>query len=267
MNTSIESFLLNKISNGLSGKLPMANVLAEACNAFYSTPAHDLQSLKQRNTKIKGDIFEYFCKLYLIHVYGLKDVWLLSEIPSEIKSHLSLKSQDLGIDLVGVDAEGRFYAVQAKFRKRPELTNSYNSKKVVLTWKMLSTFYGLCARTGPYYRYIVMTTADYVRRVGHKTPKDITIGWGRIKKISHFEWLQISGVETSSSDTIDGSSETNDGISDGNGKNDSSSDVTSISGIANISDVETKDKDNDRNPLSIDELRKRRIAYFQKTVI
>lgn len=259
MNPSIESFLLNKISNGLSSKLPMANVLTEACNAFYSTPAHDLQSLKQRNTKIKGDIFEYFCKLYLIHVYGLKDVWLLSEIPSEIKSHLSLKSQDLGIDLVGVDAEGRFYAVQAKFRKRPELTNSYNSKKVVLTWKMLSTFYGLCARTGPYYRYIVMTTADYVRRVGHKTPKDITIGWGRIKKISHFEWLQISGVENSSSDTIDGISGTNDG------KNDSSSDVTSISGIANISDVETKD--NDLNPLSIDELRKRRIAYFQKTVI
>ena len=36
---------------------------------------------------------------------------------------------------------------------------------------VVSTFYGLCARTGPYYRYIVMTTADYVRRVGHKTLK------------------------------------------------------------------------------------------------
>ena len=76
------------------------------------------------------------------------------------------------------------------------------------------------------------------------------------KKISHFEWLQISGVETSSSDTIDGSGMNDDGISDGKGKNDNSSDVTSISGIANISDVETKDKDNDGNPLSIDELRK-----------
>ena len=32
----------------------------------------------------------------------------------------------------------------------------------------------------------------------------------------------------------------------GNGKNDNSSDVTSISGIANISDVETKDKDNEK---------------------
>ena len=71
MNTSIESFLLNKISNGLSGKLPMADVLAEACNAFYSTPAHDLQSLKQRNTKIKGIYLNTFVN-YILYMSTIK---------------------------------------------------------------------------------------------------------------------------------------------------------------------------------------------------
>ena len=36
------------------------------CQSYYEKPAHTLQEIKQRdNKKIKGDIFEEFCVLYL----------------------------------------------------------------------------------------------------------------------------------------------------------------------------------------------------------
>lgn len=179
-----QKFLYERLQKGIAIDKPLSTVLLETCDAYYNTPVHDLQGLKSRNTKIKGDIFEYFCQIYLEKIYGLKQVWLLSELPDDIRQQLGLHTRDLGIDLIGIDTQDRYYAIQAKFRKRPD-----SNKKIVLTWKALSTFYGLCARTGPYYRYIVMTTADYVRRVGHKTAQDITIGWGSIKKITHFQWL------------------------------------------------------------------------------
>ena len=187
-----QKFLYERLQKGIAIDKPLSTVLLETCDAYYNTPVHDLQGLKSRNTKIKGDIFEYFCQIYLEKIYGLKQVWLLSELPDDIRQQLGLHTRDLGIDLIGIDTQDRYYAIQAKFRKRPEDSN----KKIVLTWKALSTFYGLCARTGPYYRYIVMTTADYVRRVGHKTAQDITIGWGSIKKITHFQWLDSFQSQT-----------------------------------------------------------------------
>ena len=50
----------------------------------------------------------------------------------------------------------------------------------------------MCGRTGPYEKYIVFTTADYVRRVGKKTSKDVTIGYHKLKKTTHFQWLEMS---------------------------------------------------------------------------
>ena len=39
------------------------------CQLFYNKPAHNLLELKQiKNTKIKGDIFEEFCVLYLLNI-------------------------------------------------------------------------------------------------------------------------------------------------------------------------------------------------------
>ena len=63
---------------------------------------------------------------------------------------------------------------------------------VFLKWKQLSTFYALCGRTGPYEKYIVFTTADYVRRVGKKTSKDVTIGYHKLKKTTHIQSLEMS---------------------------------------------------------------------------
>ena len=223
-----QKFLYERLQKGIAIDKPLSTVLLETCDAYYNTPVHDLQGLKSRNTKIKGDIFEYFCQIYLEKIYGLKQVWLLSELPDDIRQQLGLHTRDLGIDLIGIDTQDRYYAIQAKFRKRPD-----SNKKIVLTWKALSTFYGLCARTGPYYRYIVMTTADYVRRVGHKTAQDITIGWGSIKKITHFQWLDsFHSKQTSLTSQTQQTSQTN------------------------------KSNDDDTSNLSREKLREKRLQYY-----
>ena len=48
----------------------------------------------------------------------------------------------------------------------------------------------LCARTGPFYKHIVFTTANYVRRI-KKDEKDITIGFSKLSKINHFDWINM----------------------------------------------------------------------------
>ena len=42
-------------------------------------------------------------------------------------------------------------------------------------------------------KHIVFTTANYVRRIGTKDNKDITIGYGKLSKINHFDWINMSG--------------------------------------------------------------------------
>ena len=193
--THTEQYLVDELFKEISKNGSMIESLMTICDSFYEKPVHNIQDMKQRNTKIKGDIFEYFCKLYLQTELlcdkknkKYKHVWMLNEIPQEIREHLKLGKNDYGIDLVAVDNEDKYYAVQAKFRKK-------TSKKTCVTWKQLSTFYALCARTGPYEKYIVMTTADYVRRVG-KSEKDITIGYNKLKNIPHFKWLEICNNTT-----------------------------------------------------------------------
>ncbi len=161
---------------------------------YYDRPVNSLTDMRSRNnTKVKGDIFEHFCLLYFKHCYSyhqesLVHVWLLKDIPDEIRDMLNLSRQDLGIDLVGVDKYGRYYAIQAKYRKR----NAYK-QKTGIPWKQLSTFYGIVSKTGPYYKHIVITNVDYVRHIGNKTIKDQSICVGTLKNITHNQWLIMSG--------------------------------------------------------------------------
>ena len=164
-----------------------ANKIINICESEYNKPVNNFQDMKNRNLKTKGDIFEYFCQLYMEKCYKLRKVWLLKDIPDDIREHLNLNSQDFGIDLVGIDYNDRYYAIQAKYRNRK------SDKKICVTWKQLSTFYALCARTGPFYKHIVFTTANYVRRIGKKDDKDITIGYGKLSNINHFNWIDMSG--------------------------------------------------------------------------
>jgi len=181
----LKSKLQKEMSKLIASSDNSADKILSICEHFYNKPANNMEELKNRNLKVKGDIFEYFCQLYMKKCYKLKKVWLLNEVPDNIKKELNLNKNDFGIDLVGIDYNDRYYAIQAKYRKR----NS--DKKTSITWKQLSTFYALCARTGPFYKHIVFTTANYVRRIGKKDEKDVTIGFSKLSKINHFDWINM----------------------------------------------------------------------------
>lgn len=72
------------------------------------------------STKEKGDIFELITKYYLlidpIYQTKLKKVWLLNEIPNDIKEYLNLPDNDEGIDLIANTKDDEFWAIQCKYR-------------------------------------------------------------------------------------------------------------------------------------------------------
>ena len=193
----MKSKLQKEMSRLIASSDNSATKIINICEDFYNKPVNSLQDMKNRNLKSKGDIFEYFCQLYMQKCYKLKDVWLLKELPEYIRKELNLSTQDFGIDLIGVDYNDRYYAIQAKYRK------NNSNKKTCVTWKQLSTFYALCARTGPFYKHIVFTTANYVRRIGKKDDKDITIGYGKLSKINHFDWISMTGEIDKETEEID----------------------------------------------------------------
>ena len=141
----------------------------------------------------KGIWWEGFCTRYL-EVQGY-EVWSLANLPTDLRTLLQLRFQDMGIDLVA-RKDGGYYAVQCKYRSRQErsrkvitvagkstTTGSIHGlgipRKVVIpqnqvSWQELSTFYALCSRTGPWHKQIVMTTANSVRHQGQKTSQDMT---------------------------------------------------------------------------------------------
>lgn len=105
--------------------------------------SHDWSTFKRLleylSSKEKGDAFEAFVKLYLtydpIYATELRHVWLLKEVPSKIREYLNLPVRDMGIDIIVETYEGKYWAVQCKYRTSIEGT---------LNWKQdISTFAGL----------------------------------------------------------------------------------------------------------------------------
>ena len=160
------------------------------CQKWYEQPAHTFTEMRTRdNKKIRGDVFEEFSVLYLRHVRGYTRVWRLADVPEDILTTLGLKRPDMGIDLI-CEKNGKYSAVQCKYKKH----TTYKSKTIV-SWKQLSTFYALCMRTGPWESYIVMTNCDYVRHMGKKTSKDISICLRRFQSITKEQWTQMCSLE------------------------------------------------------------------------
>jgi len=159
------------------------------CQTWYERPAHSLTDMRSRdNKKVRGDIFEEFCVLYLKHVRGYDNVWRLEDVPDVVLGGLGLKRPDMGIDILA-ERVGKYSAVQCKYKKH----TGFKSKTIV-TWKQLSTFYALVLRTGPWERYIVMTNCDYVRHMGKKTPKDLSICLKTFQITTQEEWVRMCGL-------------------------------------------------------------------------
>jgi len=159
------------------------------CQKWYSLPAHSLVEMRKRNNKkIRGDIFEEFCVLYLKHIGNYEKVWRLEDVPDEILLKLSLKRRDMGIDII-CENNGIYTAVQCKYKKHT------NNRKHCVTWKELSTFYALCLKTQiSWEKYIVMTNCQYVTHMGQKTEKDQSICIGTFRNITKDNWIKMSGL-------------------------------------------------------------------------
>lgn len=160
------------------------------CQKWYEAPAHTFVEMRTRdNKKIRGDVFEEFCVLYLKHVKGYTNVWRLPDVPEHILGGLSLKRPDMGIDIIA-EKDGKYTAVQCKYKKHTSM-----KPKNILSWKALSTFYALCLRTGPWEKYIVMTNCDYTRHAGKKTPKDISICLKTFQNTTKEQWTKMCEIE------------------------------------------------------------------------
>lgn len=160
------------------------------CQKWYEEPVHTFTEMRTRdNKKIRGDIFEEFCVLYLKHVKRYDSVWRLPDVPDEILTKLTVKRQDMGVDLIA-EKNGKYTAIQCKYKKHNTM-----KPKNILGWKTLSTFYALCLRTGPWEKYIVMTNCDYVRHQGKKTPKDLSICLKSLQNITKEEWTLMCEIE------------------------------------------------------------------------
>ena len=157
------------------------------CRTFYSAPAHSFTDLRNRdNKKIRGDIFEDFCILYLKTLKSYDNVWLLKEVPDEVLTRLAMKRQDFGIDIVA-EKDGKYTAIQCKYKKQIKVQS--------VSWKSLSTFYALCLRTGPWEQYIVMTNCNSVRHMGRKTHKDLSICLGTLQGITKEQWTLLCKLD------------------------------------------------------------------------
>ena len=61
------------------------------CQKFYEQPAHTFTEMRTRaNKKIRGDLFEEFCVLYLKYVRGYEEAWRLEDVPDELLGGLGL---------------------------------------------------------------------------------------------------------------------------------------------------------------------------------
>ena len=165
------------------------DILEKKISETSSKPCTNLYELRERSQskKLKGDLFEKFCKLYLTATNKYTNVWLLNEVPIEILEKIKLKKVDMGIDII-CNSNNDYYAFQAKFRQN-------NGKSRILSWTEVSTFYALCYNTGPWKNCYVITNCDSVKHAANGN-KEKSICLQTFRNISNDMWIKMySGYE------------------------------------------------------------------------
>lgn len=112
---------------------------------------------KSGQSKFAGDVFENVCKYFLQttsqYQTKLKNVWLLKEVKEDLRRKLNLPSTDEGIDLIAETFEGKYWAIQSKYRSDPKDTLTIKGD--------LATFANLAFNNCKNISLgLVMTTAD-----------------------------------------------------------------------------------------------------------
>ena len=112
---------------------------------------------KSGQAKLAGDIFENVCKYFLQtapqYQTKLKNVWLLKEVKEDLRRKLNLPTTDEGIDLIAETFDGKYWAIQSKYRSDPKDTLTIKGD--------LATFANLAFNNCKNISLgLVMTTAD-----------------------------------------------------------------------------------------------------------
>ena len=112
-----------------------------------------ISALGNENTKIVGDAFEVFVEAYLATQQKLQAeaVWLVGEVPHEIRRQLNLPNDSKGIDGIFRTRTGSLVPYQVKFR----------SQRAYLTYTEVAPFLGLTERASD---RIVFTNSNEVAR-------------------------------------------------------------------------------------------------------
>ncbi|MDB9740921.1 DEAD/DEAH box helicase family protein [Candidatus Pelagibacter ubique] len=120
---------------------------------------------KSNRSKLAGDIFEYLTKLYLEtaphYKSKLRKIYLLNEVPNNIKKKLNLPNTDEGIDLIAETFDKEYWAIQCKYRSNPNETLTVKGD--------LSTFNNLA------FTYCKNITHAIVCATVNKPPKKIKL--------------------------------------------------------------------------------------------
>jgi superfamily II DNA or RNA helicase len=144
------------------------------------------QSETTSKKTVAGKIFEVFAKYFFQSDPKQKDiyktVWLYSEIPNEVSNKLSLPPIDHGIDLLLVDNDDKYYAVQCKFT---------NDETKLLSWggDKISHLFGLATKCD---KAIVFTNASDTTHVAKGfIEKFIQIAFDELDKIEEELFINI----------------------------------------------------------------------------
>ena len=213
----------------ISQNLGKPQIFEGIVNTIKNLPSKNTKEVRH-STQRKGDIFENIC-VQILQLKGYEKICLLKDVPQELLETLGLKKRDVGIDIVAF-RNHLPVAIQCKFR----------SKKTV-TWREISTFEALCARTGPWAQHIIMTNANYIRREGTRTSKDVSFMFRQFQEIHRHEWSEICGF--------------------GKGRTLSENDaVNPLYETYDTNDTNTENKEEKESETTLEVMRKKRLEKF-----
>jgi tetrahydromethanopterin S-methyltransferase subunit G len=156
---------------------------------FAVKPCTGIAEFKRRTTTAVGRNFEEFGALILPKLYPLHQIWLWKDVPEGVRANMQWTSADVGADAVIQELDGTLSLVQFKYRTRKVTHGRKNPN--ALTWKQLSTFYALAARSQGIKKLIVFTNCEFVRRKGQKDERDLTIAYTRLHNLPNTFWESL----------------------------------------------------------------------------
>jgi superfamily II DNA or RNA helicase len=146
------------------------------------------RTIKLPNTE-KGIAFERLTQLYLQtaaeYRTKLQNVWLLRDVPADVRRRLNLPAPDEGIDLIARTRRGDYWAIQSKFRSQRDKP---------LTRRELGTFTSLVFNTCDNIALAVVAhTASKPVSKRHLMRNTVEIGLDRWQSLDHEAWHLIVG--------------------------------------------------------------------------